>query len=212
MSDPLPRSRPRRILQRASNLLTTNNDNPGSAFEDIILEQDIPGQSPPGRVSFSSSNGLRASIRRKLQEAKDTRIVRSISLRSASSASRTSDSVDGKIERHLRAFSVSESARPRALAPDSINVPESFPIEAPDNRFASGVVPQHHLQPPQSKLTPTTPMTDVVVPDVLQQGVSMTKVSAKRQKSFVFRLDPDQGQILWESKKSKLSMCSKSLI
>jgi phosphatidylinositol phospholipase C delta len=47
-------------------------------------------------------------------------------------------------------------------------------------------------------------MADVVVPELLQHGVLMTKVSAKRQKTFVFCLDPDQGQILWESKKSKI--------
>jgi phosphatidylinositol phospholipase C delta len=79
-------------------------------------------------------------------------------------------------------------------------------MEALDNQIAPGTLPQN-LQPPQSKLIPTrSSMADVAVPEVLQHGVSMTKVSAKRQKTFVFRLDPDQGQILWESKKPKLSM------
>jgi phosphatidylinositol phospholipase C delta len=48
-------------------------------------------------------------------------------------------------------------------------------------------------------------MADVVVPPLLQKGVPMTKVSASRQKTYVFQLDPDQGQILWESKKPKIS-------
>ncbi|KIJ05771.1 hypothetical protein PAXINDRAFT_141056, partial [Paxillus involutus ATCC 200175] len=47
-------------------------------------------------------------------------------------------------------------------------------------------------------------MTDVPVPSLLQQGVPMTKVSAKSQKSYVFKLDADQGQIIWESKKLRI--------
>ncbi|KAH7922577.1 PLC-like phosphodiesterase [Leucogyrophana mollusca] len=32
----------------------------------------------------------------------------------------------------------------------------------------------------------------------------MTKVSAKKQKTYIFQLDPDRGQILWESKKPRI--------
>ena len=48
-------------------------------------------------------------------------------------------------------------------------------------------------------------MADVVVPELLQRGVPMTKISAKRQKTYVFQLDPDQGQILWVSRAQKIS-------
>ena len=34
----------------------------------------------------------------------------------------------------------------------------------------------------------------------------MLKVSGRKQKNIVFRLDPDQGQIIWESKKHRISM------
>ncbi|PCH36823.1 PLC-like phosphodiesterase [Wolfiporia cocos MD-104 SS10] len=47
-------------------------------------------------------------------------------------------------------------------------------------------------------------MVDVTVPQLLQQGVPMLKVSAKKQKRYVFKLDPDQGQIVWESKKLRI--------
>ncbi|KAF9226969.1 PLC-like phosphodiesterase [Gyrodon lividus] len=47
-------------------------------------------------------------------------------------------------------------------------------------------------------------MADVPVPSLLQQGVPMTKVSAKSQKSYIFKLDADQGQIIWESKKLRI--------
>ena len=49
--------------------------------------------------------------------------------------------------------------------------------------------------------------TDATVPQLLRQGVPMLKVSAKKQKRYVFKLDPDQGQIVWESKQLRFSEC-----
>ncbi|KAL5514659.1 hypothetical protein ACEPAG_1975 [Sanghuangporus baumii] len=43
---------------------------------------------------------------------------------------------------------------------------------------------------------------DVKVPLLLQEGTPLTKVSAKKKKTVTFRIDPDQGYVLWESKKS----------
>lgn len=45
-------------------------------------------------------------------------------------------------------------------------------------------------------------LLDTTVPALLQQGTPMLKVSAKKTKTRVFRLDADLGQIQWESKKS----------
>ncbi|KAG5634346.1 hypothetical protein DXG03_005966, partial [Asterophora parasitica] len=45
---------------------------------------------------------------------------------------------------------------------------------------------------------------DVTVPQVLKEGTLMTKVSAKKHKRAVFRLDPDIGQIIWEGKKHRI--------
>ncbi|KAI9509539.1 PLC-like phosphodiesterase [Russula earlei] len=45
---------------------------------------------------------------------------------------------------------------------------------------------------------------DVVVPRLLQRGTHMIKVSGKKQKNVLFRLDPDQGQIIWESKRHRI--------
>ncbi|KAI6041537.1 PLC-like phosphodiesterase [Pisolithus marmoratus] len=47
-------------------------------------------------------------------------------------------------------------------------------------------------------------MADVPVPPLLQHGGPMTKVSPGSQKSYIFRLDADQGQIIWESKKLRI--------
>lgn len=44
--------------------------------------------------------------------------------------------------------------------------------------------------------------TDLAIPEVLRQGTEMLKVSAKKKKRVVFRLDPEEGQILFKSNKS----------
>ena len=50
-------------------------------------------------------------------------------------------------------------------------------------------------------------MEGLKVPALLIQGTPMTKYSEKKgPKSRVFRLDPDQGQILWPSRKSGISV------
>jgi hypothetical protein len=54
-------------------------------------------------------------------------------------------------------------------------------------------------------VVPGASMADVTVPLVLQRGTSMTKVSGRRQKNVTFRLDPDRGHIIWESKKHRIS-------
>jgi hypothetical protein len=46
---------------------------------------------------------------------------------------------------------------------------------------------------------------DVTVPVLLQVGIPMLKVSEKNVKTRTFKIDPDQGLILWDSKKSGIS-------
>jgi len=46
---------------------------------------------------------------------------------------------------------------------------------------------------------------DVKVPVLLQMGIPMLKVSEKNVKTRTFKIDPDQGLILWDSKKSGIS-------
>ena len=60
--------------------------------------------------------------------------------------------------------------------------------------------------PPLQNVVDTSPAVgDIRVPLLLQQGTPMTKVSLKKHKKFVFRLDADLGQIVWESKQLKIS-------
>ncbi|KAF5345249.1 hypothetical protein D9756_011417 [Leucocoprinus leucothites] len=43
--------------------------------------------------------------------------------------------------------------------------------------------------------------TDLSVPEVLQQGTEMLKISDKNEKHVVFRLNPDSGHISYQSRK-----------
>ncbi|OCH90182.1 PLC-like phosphodiesterase [Obba rivulosa] len=68
-------------------------------------------------------------------------------------------------------------------------------------------MPEEILQVPQQPAVPVAgeaSAVDFAVPQLLKEGVPMLKVSAKKQKRYLFRLDPDQGQIVWQSKKLRI--------
>ena len=61
--------------------------------------------------------------------------------------------------------------------------------------------------------TPSTPLadspivSDIVIPDALRKGTTMTKVSKDgERKSVLFKLDPDEGRILYKSNKGGIGM------
>ncbi|CAG8442543.1 1671_t:CDS:10 [Ambispora leptoticha] len=51
-------------------------------------------------------------------------------------------------------------------------------------------------------LDKTSLSDSIYIDKALAEGISLTKVSAKKQRSRTFRIDVDQGRILWDSKKS----------
>jgi hypothetical protein len=73
--------------------------------------------------------------------------------------------------------------------------PSLSPISDDDNNDVAQGIPVAH----------SASMADVTVPAVLRMGTPMIKVSGGKHKKVVFRLDPDQGQIIWESKKHRIS-------
>jgi hypothetical protein len=82
---------------------------------------------------------------------------------------------------------------------------ESLPLPPMSSSPLSPVLNEDHL--PANPAPHSASTLDLTVPDVLQSGTPMTKVSGRKQTSVVFRLDPDQGQIIWESKKHRISAC-----
>ncbi|KAG2120381.1 1-phosphatidylinositol-4,5-bisphosphate phosphodiesterase 1 [Suillus clintonianus] len=60
------------------------------------------------------------------------------------------------------------------------------------------------IPPPIQRIAEKSSMADGTVPLPLREGVQMTKVSPRKQKSYTFKLDPEQGQIRWQSKKLRI--------
>lgn len=89
----------------------------------------------------------------------------------------------------------------------SIASPASSPSQRQHDNRSQEPQEQESPTPRRPALSPVAKDSldvDVTVPQLLQQGVPMLKVSAKKQKRYTFRLDPDQGQIVWESKKLRI--------
>ncbi|KAF7317211.1 Phosphoinositide phospholipase C [Mycena chlorophos] len=64
-------------------------------------------------------------------------------------------------------------------------------------RFGRSKSPRpHDEQPPRQSM-------DERIPQFLQDGVFLTKVSAKKERKMLFRLDVARGQLVWESKVTK---------
>lgn len=74
---------------------------------------------------------------------------------------------------------------------------------------------EHHVIGPDEGILPLPEgssaeqfdlVEDIKIPVVLQQGTPMMKMSVKKgAKSRLFKLDAEQGLILWESKKRGIS-------
>ena len=92
----------------------------------------------------------------------------------------------------LSALDVSLASFP---APSPLmSLPSLSPIVDDDNDIAHGIPVAHSAS-----------MADITVPALLQMGTPMFKVSGGKQKKAVFKLDPDQGQIIWQSKRHRIS-------
>jgi len=113
----------------------------------------------------------------------------------------------GTFKRHLSI----QRAKPKRtpVAPDTFG---STPPPPDQNRPSS----ERSLDTPPAGETPlplsaieekhmSTFPDDVKVPVLLQVGIPMLKVSEKNVKTRTFKIDPDQGLILWDSKKSGIS-------
>jgi len=117
---------------------------------------------------------------------------------------------DSAIEITIRSPSTTSLALPSEVLPPlfALNIPPlvdflpppPLPMSQPSLPLVADEDNTHDI--PLEQLTSTV---DVTVPDLLQMGVSMTKVSGRKQKDGFFRLDPDQGQIILESKKHRIS-------
>lgn len=180
---------PRRLLRRAANVLKSNGQPIPALQEDTVYDPDQPAK---------LQRSISGSIKRGFQSA-------SKSLRRLSSTS--SSTPTPPLQRHHRSQSGVVDTRPDVARSKSapgkysldhyrsaLTSPNMSECSTPHNEFAS----------PQQEHSKAL---DFTVPPLLALGTPMTKVSAKRQKKILVRLDPDLGQIVYESKKQRISKC-----
>ncbi|PVG01669.1 hypothetical protein CPB86DRAFT_812298 [Serendipita vermifera] len=70
----------------------------------------------------------------------------------------------------------------------------------------SKLIPGHGGDKAMDKLEKLTSLEDIAVPQEWLTGVIMIKISDKGEKRRGFRIDPDQGLILWDSKSANIIM------
>jgi phosphatidylinositol phospholipase C delta len=175
-----------RLLRRAANILSSNGQPIPALQEDIIFENDR-----------TVSRSIGGSIRRRFQRAGNS--IRRLSSSSSSTSIPT-------INRHYR--SQSEVVRPRPDVPRSSSAPDKYSLD----HYRPSVISQmsSECSTPHNELVSPSSLSssnalDFTIPPLLALGTPMTKVSAKKQKKIIVRLDPDLGQISYESKKPWIS-------
>jgi len=178
---------PKQILQRAKSLLTSRGKPTPAAQEvlKVVVQDPSPDTGTILRTkSLDDGNGkVGDSIKRGFLKAT---IVKSLSLRS-------------DVRRNRKE---GQSPPLPTVSTKSTSSTVSSPAEQPTTL----VVPNlSGASISMVALAEKSSVADVAVPPLLREGVQMTKVSPGKQKSFKFQLDPDQGQIIWQSKKLRIS-------
>ncbi|CAA7263434.1 unnamed protein product [Cyclocybe aegerita] len=171
--------------------------------------------------SGDAKTGLRASLKRKFRDLKDrSRMLgRSYSLNAQGETMPTPSR--GVRKAHSRSLSDVTVLAQSISPPVAVHRPDGVVVDLKgkgreDDGHAAGRLPatlppplpiltEGVAEPPTATLESGSPaIGNIRVPQLLQLGTPMTKVSAKKHQKFVFRLDADLGQIVWESKKHKI--------
>lgn len=186
------RQLPRVILHRAANLLTSN----GQPI--LAVQEEVFGQGHTHHRKLSEGS-IGASIKRSLSTVKN--VPRGLGLTRSNSTS-APHVKPTPTKGHRRANSEHLLSRPvfhSSLGFTPADMDDVRSKHLPD-RQTHPLREEHVPQP-----APDSSSDEVKVPVLLLHGTPLLKVSAKKVQTRVFKLDPDQGQILWESKKSGVS-------
>ncbi|KAK7034522.1 hypothetical protein VNI00_012369 [Paramarasmius palmivorus] len=178
-------------------------------------------------TNTNTSESSSAAVEEDSTASKKQSWIRRTSLQLSRWNSASSTTASPKKTRHGR--SASEVVHPHSRVDNEPPPPLMRPVtldavqQSPDSEFPSSSLPlvnalDMESHPPDTGIQaeetiatstsnkgPGVSSTDVVVPQVLQQGTPLTKISANKGKHsrVVLRIDPDQGHIVWESKVHK---------
>ncbi|KAG6840525.1 hypothetical protein C0991_006163 [Blastosporella zonata] len=198
------------MLRRAGNLLT-------STGQPVHKELSDSPSTDTTLVNMARTVKLSASIKRKFKEATTLRLSKSVKEKGKMGAE-----VEVKTRpRHMRSMSTTATMATPMPTPTSRLLHSTSPPSPSStttttttktagpvtvSSTASAAPASRRLSAPALSLAPRSMEDegDVTVPKLLQQGTPMTKVSAKKHRRCLFRLDPDIGQIIWEGKKQRI--------
>lgn len=150
-------------------------------------------------------------------ESKETPPISGRNRTPSKSERRQSDQTLGSafstMKRHLSLQRSTSTTRHKRAASDTFySVP---PVFTPPNGTPQREIPPNGVPIPRSTTQAAGGASrapdDIRVPALLQNGIPMLKVSEKNVKQRRFKIDPDQGLILWESKKSGISQSHSSI-
>ncbi|KAF9531255.1 hypothetical protein CPB83DRAFT_849645 [Crepidotus variabilis] len=207
-----------RTLKRASGLVSSN----GRVVKELVdmeAERDSDAQlSSSTKSSLKGKNGFGASFRRKFQDFRDRNYLgRSKSLNDSETASAASPTNlrEGGMKGRGHSRSLSEAPKKPSSPIHTNSAPpalrrNSTQVRPPPLHSVAEGETVHHTTPTIQTVVPlqhefrSPTAEDITVPILLQQGVPMTKVTMKKHKKVVFRIDADQGQLVWEGRKKKI--------
>lgn len=192
------------ILRRAPVLLDSHGDPIHAIRETLAFVGDVrPRRGQPGaRDSDTRDGNLRRAISHRISRVATTTFGRNLSESLRRSRSASQSQVQGGIVgqrsdvRIRKVPNEDGSTRPFSASDGHVSFERTIVFASTNDGHSARA---HDLA--------MSSLAEVPVPALLQQGVPMTKVSAKSQKSYLFKLDADQGQIIWESKRLRISTC-----
>jgi len=203
-----------RSLRRAENILTSNR-----RMVSDIAPDNAPPPTSATTGSIKRNNKLTTSIKRTFRNFRIHSSFRqnrsfheasesAFDLSSSQNDADASDSHTG--HSYFLTNSDVDLASPSSEVPPSERlsfqehtspIPSSQPM--PSLTIPTAVASEDDSE--RTLLRPSVSTSNVTVPQLLRRGTPMTKVSSKKHKTFVFRLEVDLGQIIWESKQQKIS-------
>jgi len=197
-----PSSSRKRLFTRAANLLSPNGK-PGP-----LLDTNPPSVvRPPHREARRSLSTIKTKFR---ATGTPLKLLRRLSTSNAhlkshmmGDATPPLSKVKAKRGRRGRSYSMHVGRPPSTARSHSApGAPSPSQSRASLTLAMSDTI--SHKSTAESSGTTTVPH-DVDVPVDLQAGISMTKVSAKESKKVTVRIDPDLGQIFYQSRRARIS-------
>lgn len=182
---------PRHILrlQRAKSLLTSTGIPTLATLQFVVPDPSSDGEMASHTKDSDDGNGKLRDSMMGFLKAKTAPIVKSFRSRSQDTRrNRKDDRSPPLSDSRSTPSTVSSSAEQSTVA---------LQVAVPN---LPGATSSDATPPIQRKSS----MAEGTVPLLLREGVHMTKISLGKQKSYIFKLDPDQGQIIWQSKKLRI--------